>query len=631
VSRRKLGIYLALLGAVLVPALASAQRDSLRLYYVGRPVGWEHYVLEPDGVGSRLVADFDYVDRGRRIHLASTTLMDARYAPRQLEVVRVTDTSRTPMRKIDDVPAGAFALSQYQPLSQHLALIRFWQAHGSPASVNVVVGSPVNTVAIRKRGVDTVASTGTILTRYTIDGVVWGTEYLWLDAQQRLAMFAAAGGGLSFKGVRAELVPMYPELMTIAARVAIADLARLTARTKPVADGKIALVGGTLIDGTGGAVIPDATIIVANGRVVSAGPRAQVTVPAGTRRIDVRGKTIIPGLWDSHAHLHQLEWVPVYLAAGVTSVRDMGNELPFITALREATSAGRVTGPHIYAAGLVDGDGPNAFGALSATTPEQGRAIVRQYHAAGFEQMKLYSLLSPAVVAAICDEAHKLGMRVTGHIPRSLTLLAAVDSGMDQVAHLFNGGDLQSDSMRSTIAHLKARGTVIDPTDSWNEIGGHSTAEPLQNFQPVVQHLPVTFTQFRIANWGIASIDTATAHARLSRTFALIRALHDAGVPIVAGTDEGVPGYSLYRELELYVKAGMSPMDALLSATSVPARAMGVEKEVGTLAVGQRADLLVLNANPLDDISNVRQVKLVMRQGKVYESAALWRAIGFVP
>ena len=119
-------------------------------------------------------------------------------------------------------------------------------------------------------------------------------------------------------------------------------------------------------------------------------------MPAGAQRIDVHGKTIVPGLWDMHAHLHQLEWIPVYVAAGVTTVRDMGNELAFITALRKTVESASRARPDALLAGLVDGGGPNAFGAFSATTPDEGRAIVRRYHALGFEQMKLYSLLSPA-------------------------------------------------------------------------------------------------------------------------------------------------------------------------------------------------------------------------------------------
>ena len=640
--------------AVTPRAPVAAERDSLRLYYVGRPVGWERYSIAAQGDGSQLLADFDYIDRGRRNHLGATMSLGADLRPQSLELARVTDTSRTVTVRVDVqgdratvlrngtttqvmLPPVAFALAPYQPVSQHLALVRYWLTHGRPAQLAVVPGGPVNMVTITRGGLDTLAVAGagagagtrTVLTRYGIDGVVWGREYLWLDANGHLAMFAAAAGGLSFKAIRAALVPSVEGLMTIAARAAMTDLVAMSHRTAPIARGAIALVGATLVDGTGGAPVVNATVVVAQGRIVDAGPSARVTVPAGARRIDVRGKTIVPGLWDSHAHLHQAEWVPVYLAAGITTVRDMGNELTFLTALRRTVASGRAKGPTIVAAGLIDGPGPNAFGALSAETPEEGRAIVRRYHALGFEQMKLYSLLSPAVVGAVCDEAHRLGMTVTGHIPTSLTLRAAVDSGMDQVAHQPLRGEVGSEELQRTIAHLAQKGTVIDPTSSWGEIGGHAQSEPLQSFQPVTAFLPPVFLQTRAAGWGVAGSDTATAHSRLARSLAVTKALHDAGVPIVAGTDEGVPGFSVYRELELYVQAGFTPMEALRSATAVPAAAMRMTREVGTVEAGKRADLLVLDANPLDDIANIRTVRFVMQRGAFFESAALFRAIGF--
>jgi imidazolonepropionase-like amidohydrolase len=184
--------------------------------------------------------------------------------------------------------------------------------------------------------------------------------------------------------------------------------------------------------------------------------------------------------------------------------------------------------------------------------------------------------------------------------------------------------------VRRVIAALKRHGTVIDPTASWGELLSHSTAEPVTTFQPVLHHLPPVLAQ-RIAAMGAPNVDTATAHARFAGALAIIRALHQAGVPIVPGTDEGVPGFSLYRELELYVKAGMTPMDAIRSATAVSARAMRLDQEVGTLEAGKLADLLVLDANPLDDIANIRRVQLVMKGGSLYDSAALWRAAGFRP
>jgi imidazolonepropionase-like amidohydrolase len=599
--------------------------------------------------GSKLSSDFDYIDRGRRNHLQATLEMGAGYAPRRLEVTRIADTSRTVVTRIEidgthasvlrsgkastaELPNVSFALSPYTPMAQHIALLRYWKAHGSPASMAGVRGV-TSAIEIKRLGVDTLGAgaSRTILTRYGIDGIVWGTEYAWLDASDRLAMFAAAGGGLSTKGVRADLVPSYDALMTIAARAALKDLAAVSNETKPIATGAIALVGATLIDGTGHDEVRDATIVVDGGRIVAAGPRASVKLPAGAKRIDVTGKTIVPGLWDMHAHLHQPEWASVYVAAGVTTVRDMGNELAFITALRSAIESNAVRGPRVLLAGLVDGGGPNAFGAFSATTPEEGREIVRRYHNLGFEQMKLYSLLAPDVVAAICQEAHSFGMTVTGHIPTSLSLLAAIDSGMDQVAHLPIRANMSPDSLSKIIEHLRARGTVIDPTESWNEIGGHSMAEPLQSFQPVVQHLPEPFIQFRAAGWGTPSPDTAAAHARLAGSLKIVRALHDAGIPIVAGTDEGVPGFSVYREIELYTMAGFTPMEAIRAATAVPAKAMKLDQEIGTIEAGKRADLLVLDANPLDDISNIRSVRWVMTRGSLFDSAALWRAAGFTP
>lgn len=637
-----------------LPAALAAQTavDSLRIFYVGRPVGWEVDTIvrgNARDAGVTLASDFSYVDRGRRIHTTSTMIAGSDYTPRTLDVFRASDTSRTPLVAVRFdgrsatitrngaqtsvvLPARAFALSQYTPVAQHLALIRYWKAHGRPDTIAIVPGNP-NRVAIRLAGSDMVdvGNGRASLDRYTIDGVVWGREYLWVDGDDRLAMFASAAGGLSTKAIGARYLPSETQLMDIASRSAISDLQTSSKRATVTAAGTIAIVGATLVDGTGRPAVSNAVVVTRGGKIVAAGPAAAVAIPKDARRVDATGKTIIPGLWDMHAHLHQQEWLPVYLAAGVTTVRDMGNELPFITGLRKATADGSIRGPRIVAAGLIDGPGPNAFGAYSASTPEEGRTIVRMYHSLGFEQMKLYSLLSPAVVGAVCDEAHKLGMTVTGHIPNSLTLLAAVDSGMDHVAHLPLRGDPATDTtLRATIAHLKAKGTVVDPTESWNEIGGHSTAEPLESFQPVTSHVPATFMQFRVANWG-ANVDTATAHKRLAGTLAIIGALYNAGVPIVAGTDEGVPGFSVYREMELYVKAGMTPMDALRSATAVPAKAMRLDGETGTIEPGKRADLLVLDANPLDDISNVRRVRSVMQAGAMYDPASLWRIAGFIP
>ena len=632
------------------PVPATAIVDSLKIFYIGRPAGWEHYELEPSDGGMTLTSDYDYVDRGRRNHTQLTMSVGNDYALKTLETVRITDTSRTVATSVEfngarakflrngksadvAIPAVAYAVSSYFPTAQHLALIRYWESHGRPATMAVVPGDP-NPVAIRKRGVDTVGtgSSRVALTRYTIDGVIWGINYLWLDAEGRLAMFATGGGGgLSFKTVRAALLPLRDQLMDVAARAQMAELTAIASRTKPIAEGTLALVGATLVDATGAPAVPNATVVVEKGRIVAAGPSASTTVPPGARRIDVAGKTIIPGLWDNHAHLHQIEWIPTYFAAGVTSVRDMGSEWPLLVAMRNAIRSGKVPGPNLFFAGLIDGPGPQGFGEFSAATPDEGRAIVRRYHAMGFEMIKIYLALAPDVTAAICDEAHRQGMRCTGHVPTSMDLHSAIDSGMDQIAHFPVRGDLTTEEGKQQLAHFVAKKTIFDPTASWGEIGGKSAQEPMENIQPVLQHLPAPMLQNRIASLGQSPSDTATSHARLARTLANIKAAHDAGVPLLAGTDEGIPAYSLYRELELYVKAGFTPMDALRSATAVAGQAMHVDEDVGTIEKGKRADLLVLDANPLENISNVRTIRFVIKDGRMFESAALWTAAGFRP
>jgi imidazolonepropionase-like amidohydrolase len=282
----------------------------------------------------------------------------------------------------------------------------------------------------------------------------------------------------------------------------------------------------------------------------------------------------------------------------------------------------------MFLAGLVDGDVPEAFGAVTAATPEEGVAVVDRYHAAGFEQMKLYTLLQPAVVSAVIARAHQLGMTVTGHVPTSLGIKRAVEAGMDHVAHMPVSGDPRSPAVREVIDLLAQRHTVVDPTLPWNELLGRATATPIESFEPGILHAPqpLVFNYRSVRN----DVDSATARERLGRQEAIVKALHDAGVPIVAGTDGALPGYSLLRSLELYVEAGLSPMEAIQTATLVPARSMRVEADTGTVEVGKRADLLILDANPLIDISNIRKSRWVVANGRMYETAALWRSAEFV-
>jgi len=158
--------------------------------------------------------------------------------------------------------------------------------------------------------------------------------------------------------------------------------------------------------------ILDAAVVIDGDRIAAAGPRLQVTIPADATLINTSGKTILPGLWDMHAHFEQVEWGPIYLAAGATTVRDCGNELEFIVAVRDAIRSGRGLGPRLLLAGLVDGTSPQALGIQRVDSPADAHAWVNRYHDAGFQQMKIYSSMTVENVTAVATEAHKLGMTV---------------------------------------------------------------------------------------------------------------------------------------------------------------------------------------------------------------------------
>jgi imidazolonepropionase-like amidohydrolase len=216
---------------------------------------------------------------------------------------------------------------------------------------------------------------------------------------------------------------------------------------------------------------------------------------------------------------------------------------------------------------------------------------------------------------------------VTGHVPRAMTLASMVDSGTDNVAHLPVRGDTASATVKQQIAMLAAKHVVIDPTVSWNELLGHSSQSSLTSFQPGFAEAP---WPLRSSYGSVRNTSDSTAANRAVRSqLAVIKAMHDAGVRIVAGTDYGLPGFSLLRELELYVEAGLTPLEAIRAATAVPADVMGLNREVGTIEAGKRADLVVLDADPLADIHNLRAGHWVVAGGRMFDMTALRRTVHF--
>ena len=615
-----------LVAAFSIGPLALAQPSQLQLYLLGHQIGAEQYTL----TDSSLSAHFEYLDRATKIALDTTLGFARDFTPLSFEShgrsYRIFPVDASVPKA--SAAANTFTLDGVAPLSAQALLVRYWLAHGKPAAITLEPSG--DRVTVRESTHSTVVGHSGLppLRQFTLDGVTWGRERLYLSTTDfRIVAAVSNAGVLGFEAVD----PAFGDpglLIRAAIRERLDEAASESRAIAPLQSGTFALAGGRLIDATGAPPVEIANVIVREGRIAAAGPAASTPIPRGVPVVNASGKTILPGLWDMHAHVGLAEWGPVYLASGVTTARDMGGEFDVVTALRDAWKENRAIGPRLLLAGLVDGPGPGSFGHITAATPDEGRAVVKKYKDAGFEQMKLYSLLDRPTVAAVIDAAHAAGMTVTGHIPTGMSMREVLELGMDHIAHLTVRDAPGSDALRDTIAFLKARGTVIDPTMSWNELLGRSAQTPIASFIPRVEHVASPLRRMLDrANGGAATPEQA--RERLTRSLQTIKALHEAGIPIVAGTDKGVPGVSLAREIELYVEAGLSPMDAIRAATAVPARVMHLAGESGTIAPGLRADLIVVDGNPLDRIADIERVILVSSNGRLYQTAQLWRPGGF--
>jgi imidazolonepropionase-like amidohydrolase len=654
------------------PNAEPIERGSFRLHKFEQAIGEETYETSQNGDSLTVTSNFKFKDRFTEVPLTAKLEFGADLTPRSLELKGknsrfnpIDDSVTVDGDKIqiregasshdEAKPAQFFLIANYAPTAAQMMLMRYWLAHGSPATLKTF---PTGEVRIEDRGRDEIEVEGkqVPLERYSVAGLIWGRETLWLDAQKQLVAVVTVDAEFDhFESVREGMEPALPTLVAKAGSDEMAGLAEMGKLIAGRRTGKIAFVGATLVDGTGRAPVSDSVVIIDGNRIIAVGPRAKTKIPHDATVIDAKGKTILPGLWDMHAHFEQVEWGPVYLAAGATTVRDCGNEFEFITAVRDAIREGRGLGPRILAAGIVDGDGPAALGVQRVNNADDAKKWVHRYHDAGFQQMKIYSSVTEANVAAVTREAHGVGMTVTGHVPEGMNLYQAVDAGMDQINHIqyvlsierpplspseqtdrakrmqaAAEIDLNSPESQKAITFIKTHGTVIDPTMALEEmLYVASPMHPISSFEPGAKRVaPELAQQFADAS-GPASPTQATAEKIFQKALETVGALHRAGVTIVAGTDQGVPGFSVYREIELYVQAGFTPMEAIQAATIVPARVMGLDKTLGTVEAGKAADLIVLKTNPLDDIHNLRSVEQVVTGGTLYETAPLWGSVGF--
>ena len=481
-------------------------------------------------------------------------------------------------------------------------------------------------------------------------------SYSWIDDKDE--NFGSVSDWAST--IRAGYESYITELLIIQKKVESTFYSKLAKELPEEINGSILIQNVDLFDAEKAVLIPNTDVLINNGVIqqVSTGKRISV---AAAKVIDGKGKTLLPGLWDMHVHFaDNLDGI-LHLAAGVTHVRDMGNDSSLLTRIRQI-SAGELIGPTVeIMSGFIDGAGPFAAptGVL-INNVEEGKKYIRDYAAKGYQQIKLYSSIKPEWVKPLIEEAKKYKLRVCGHIPAYMTASQAVAAGYDEVTHMnmlalnffgdtvdtrstlrFSlpaqktaGLDLNGEAMRQFLQLLKTKNITVDPTlTAFETLFTARDGQIEEKYKPIVARMPVQYQRYIRAGGGGVPVPAGMNDTYLQSFDAFLKItklLYDNGIRIVAGTD-GMAGFDLDRELELYVKAGIPATKVLQLSTMGTASYTGKAKEVGSIVTGKKADMFLVEGNPVTDISNIRKTVLVIKDGVLYDPAKLYKAVSIQP
>jgi imidazolonepropionase-like amidohydrolase len=415
------------------------------------------------------------------------------------------------------------------------------------------------------------------------------------------------------------------------------------------------------------ALISDQTVIVTGDRIVAVGRTGRVKVPAGAQVIEAADKFLIPGLWDMHVHLFNNilkvgtnngdAYFPLFIANGVTGVRDMWSDpddLKLVRRWRGESEAGTLIAPRVApGSSIVDGVPTFLPNALGVATPDEARRAVRMLKEAGAGFIKVYWNLSPEAYRAIADESKKLGIPFAGHVPFSMSAADASAAGQKSIEHLTGISETCSSKevelrrarekgwtpalaeemvktyderkCRALFARFAKNGTWHTPTIALHRMLTFRGDEEFQK-DSRLRYVPADEAQ----DWlkpVPGRFDPETRRARFRKLLEAVGEMNRAGVSLLAGTDLGnpflFPGFSLHDELELFVRAGLTPLQALQTATINPAKYLGMTSSLGTVERGKLADLVLLDANPLESIGNTQRISAVVANGRFFDRNAL--------
>ncbi|GAA1858064.1 hypothetical protein GCM10009836_42800 [Pseudonocardia ailaonensis] len=494
----------------------------------------------------------------------------------------------------------------------------------------------------------------------TVTGASLFPQYLFADAGANLV--ASIGGGSTYREilVREDVVTQANTLSRVQAQVTADALEGIQQRVRNRYDGLVRIRNVRIFDPHEKRLTGPSSVTVWRGRFTRIEPGDTEPAGPGDTIIDGAGGTLVAGFHDMHVHLSA--WSSLYyLAAGVTTVRDMGNDNQMLDELVGRIDAGVVAGPTVLRSGLIEARSPYSVRAdVVAESLGEALAGVHWYADRGYHQIKLYNSIPAEWVAPLAAEAHRLGLRVVGHLPAFTTAHAMIEAGYDEITHLNQlmlgwlleegedsrtmvrvtsmargaGLDLSSEAVRRTIALMRERGIGLDATVGFMErVLRMRSRTGLEADAPFLSHMPVSFQRGRRRTWVPTTDEKELAayHAAFATMLDLVTVVDGNGLDVWPGTDDEGTGFTYHRELELLVAAGLAPATVLRRATYDCARYLGLERDHGSVEYGKVASCVLLDGDPTVDIGAVRAVRMVMKDGDAYFPADIYRELGVEP
>lgn len=661
--RRFLSLALSIAGFTQL----SAEQRTDKIVIQGNVAGSQ--TVQVDTAGNTHV-EYSYNDRGRGDHIVATWKLDAAGVPTSYHGSG-NDYMKASVDETFELKNGkARWKNRTEEEEQSVTGEAFYMPTNPPPEftgvlARALLNAPGHKLPLLPAGEASIEDSGKVtvttesgdveLVHYSITGLVFTPQSIWLDHDRNTAASVSSW----FSVVPAQYEPAIPQLE--AAQEATDKLwsTRLAREATHVPKADLIIHNARLFDPRDLTVTDGRSVLVRKDRIVRVAPDGDIKPAPGAQVIDARGQFLMPGLWDNHQHFSDTDG-PLDLATGVTSARDMANDTDAFLKRLARFDEGTELGPRVLKAGIIDGTGEFAGPTkMRVDTVEQAITDVDWYADHGYVQIKIYSSVKPELVPIIADQAHARGLRVSGHVPAFMSARQFVEGGADEIQHI-NFIELNflfpevketrnrdrfikvaehareftphKPQVREFITFLKQHHTVLDPTMGAFEglfCGNPAAVTPgLENvaprFPPQVRRLMLS------GALEVPKDKEATYREAFPAMLRLLKALYDDGITIIPGTD-GLAGYMLHHELELYTRAGIPAAVVLRMATLTPATVMGANKDLGVIAAGKLADMVLIDGDPTQNIRDVGNVTTVIKGGKIYDPAVIEKGLGITP